>query len=115
MCIRDSHCPVSNMKLSSGIARIPEMLRMGVKTGLAVDGSASNDGSNMLEEMRVAYLLHRLNSSSETPSGYDILKMASRGSASILGREELGHLAGGMAADFFAIAPVSYTHLPSIP
>ena len=99
-----AHCPVSNMKLSSGIARIPEMLRMGVKTGLAVDGSASNDGSNMLEEMRVAYLLHRLNSSSGAPSGYDILKMASRGSASILGREELGHLAEGMAADFFAIA-----------
>lgn len=99
-----AHCPVSNMKLSSGIARIPEMLRMGVKTGLAVDGSASNDGSNMLEEMRVAYLLHRLNSSSEAPSGYDILKMASRGSASILGREELGHLAEGMAADFFAIS-----------
>ena len=99
-----AHCPVSNMKLSSGIARIPEMLQMGVKTGLAVDGSASNDGSNMLEEMRVAYLLHRLNSSSEAPSGYDILKMASRGSASILGREELGHLAEGMAADFFAIS-----------
>lgn len=99
-----AHCPVSNMKLSSGIARIPEMLRLGVKTGLAVDGSASNDGSNMLEEMRVAYLLHRLNSSSGAPSGYDILKMASRGSASILGREELGHLAEGMAADFFAIA-----------
>ena len=99
-----AHCPVSNMKLSSGIARIPEMLRMGVKTGLAVDGSASNDGSNMLEEMRVAYLLHRLNSSSEAPAGYDILKMASRGSASILGREELGHLAEGMAADFFAIS-----------
>ena len=99
-----AHCPVSNMKLSSGIARIPEMLRMGVKTGLAVDGSASNDGSNLLEEMRVAYLLHRLNSSSEAPSGYDILKMASRGSASILGREELGYLAEGMAADFFAIS-----------
>ena len=99
-----AHCPVSNMKLSSGIARIPEMLRLGVKTGLAVDGSASNDGSNMLEEMRVAYLLHRQNSSSEAPSGYDILKMASRGSASILGREELGHLAEGMAADFFAIS-----------
>lgn len=99
-----AHCPVSNMKLSSGIARIPEMLRLGVKTGLAVDGSASNDGSNMLEEMRVAYLLHRLNSSSGAPSGYDILKMASRGSASLLGREELGHLAEGMAADFFAIS-----------
>lgn len=99
-----AHCPVSNMKLSSGIARIPEMLSMKVPVGLAVDGSASNDGSNMLEEIRVAYLLHRLNSSSEAPSGYDILKMATRGSAAILGRNELGQLAEGMAADFFAIS-----------
>lgn len=99
-----AHCPISNMKLSSGIARIPEMLKLGVPAGLAVDGSASNDGSNMLEEMRVAYLLHRLNSSSDAPSGYDILKMATRGSASILGRNDLGYLAEGMAADFFAVS-----------
>ena len=58
-----AHCPISNMKLSSGIARIPEMLRLGVPVGLAVDGSASNDGSSLMEELRVAYLLHRLNSS----------------------------------------------------
>lgn len=99
-----AHCPVSNMKLSSGIARIPEMLELGVPVGLAVDGSASNDGSNLLEEIRVAYLLHRLNSSSEAPSGYDILKMATRGSASVLGWKELGQLAVGMAGDFFAVS-----------
>ena len=52
-----AHCPISNMKLSSGICRIPDMLRLGVPVGLAVDGSASNDGSNLLEELRVAYLL----------------------------------------------------------
>lgn len=98
-----AHCPVSNMKLSSGIARIPEMLKMGVPVGLAVDGSASNDGSSLLEEMRVAYLLHRLASSNEAPSGYDILKIATRGSAKILGRDKLGHIACGMAADFFMI------------
>ena len=57
------HCPISNMKLSSGIARIPEMLEMGIPVGLGVDGSASNDGSNLLEELRVGFLLHRLNSS----------------------------------------------------
>ena len=62
-----AHCPISNMKLSSGIARIPEMLRLGVPVGLAVDGSASNDGSSLMEELRVAYLLHRLNSSREAP------------------------------------------------
>lgn len=98
-----AHCPISNMKLSSGIARIPEMLELGVPVGLAVDGSASNDGSNLLEEIRVAYLLHRLNSSQEAPTGYDILKLATRGSAKILGREKLGQIAVGMAADFFLI------------
>ncbi|MFR5732634.1 MAG: amidohydrolase family protein [Clostridium sp.] len=59
-----AHCPISNMKLSSGIARIPEMLKLGVRVGLAVDGSASNDGSDLLEELRTGFLLHRLNSSS---------------------------------------------------
>lgn len=98
-----AHCPVSNMKLSSGIAQIPAMLRKGVPVGLAVDGSASNDGSNLLEELRIAYLLHRLNSSRTAPSGYDILKLATRGSARILGRDEIGCLAPGMAADLFMI------------
>ena len=98
-----THCPISNMKLSSGIAKIPQMLRLNVPVGLGVDGSASNDGSNLLEERRVAYLLHRLNSSDKAPSGYDILKMATRGSARLLGREELGCIAPGMAADFFLI------------
>lgn len=98
-----AHCPISNMKLSSGIAKIPRMLELGVPTGLAVDGSASNDGSNLLEEMRVAYLLHRLNWSQNAPSGYDILKLATKGSAGILGRPELGELSEGKAADFFLI------------
>jgi cytosine/adenosine deaminase-related metal-dependent hydrolase len=98
-----AHCPVSNMKLSSGIARIPEMLDMGVPVGLAVDGSASNDGSNMLEEIRVSYLLHRLNSSSHAPNGYDILKIATNGSAKILGRTDIGQLSPGKVADLFMI------------
>ena len=99
------HCPISNMKLSSGIARIPEMLKMGVPVGLGVDGSASNDGSNLLEELRVAYLLHRLNSSDQAPSGYEILKMATLGSARLLGREkELGSLEIGKCADLFLVA-----------
>ena len=98
-----AHCPVSNMKLSSGIARIPEMLARGVKVGLAVDGSASQDGSDLLEELRICYLLHRLNSSSKAPSGYDILKMATRGSASLLGRSDIGSLEVGKCADFFLV------------
>ncbi len=96
-----AHCPVSNMKLSSGIARIPEMLERGVKVGLAVDGSASQDGSDLLEEIRICYLLHRLNSSSKAPSGYDVLKMATRGSASLLGRNDIGSIEVGKCADFF--------------
>ena len=98
-----AHCPASNMKLSSGVCRVPEMLKLGVPLGLAVDGSASNDGSSMLEEMRVCYLLHRLSWSANAPTGYDILKMATRGSARLLGRDDIGHLAPGMAADLFLV------------
>ena len=98
-----AHCPISNMKLSSGVARVPEMLRLGVPVGLAVDGSASNDGSNLLEEMRVCYLLHRLTSGEQAPTGYDILKMATRGSARLLGRQDIGQLAPGCCADLFLV------------
>ena len=98
-----AHCPISNMKLSSGIAKIPRMLELGVPVGLAVDGSASNDGSNLLEEIRVAYLLHRLNSSKAAPSGYDILKIATKGGAKILGRDDIGVLSTGYAADAFLV------------
>jgi Cytosine deaminase and related metal-dependent hydrolases len=98
-----AHCPISNMKLASGVARVPEMLRLGVPVGLAVDGSASNDGSSLMEELRVCYLLHRLNSSKAAPSGYDVLKMATRGSARLLGRDDIGSLAVGKCADFFLV------------
>ena len=98
-----AHCPISNMKLSSGIARIPEMLTLGVPVGLAVDGSASNDGSSLLEELRVAFLLHRLNSSRQAPTGYDMLKIATRGSARLLGRDDIGQLAEGKCADLFML------------
>ena len=98
-----AHCPISNMKLSSGIARIPEMLALGVPVGLAVDGSASNDGSSLMEELRVAFLLHRLNSSRQAPTGYDVLKIATRGSARLLGRDDIGQLSEGKCADLFMI------------
>ena len=98
------HCPVSNMKLSSGVARIPEMLALGVPVGLGVDGSASNDGSSLLEEMRVCYLLHRLHAGAAAPSGGDILRMAVMGGAKLLGRDaELGSLEPGKCADFFLL------------
>ena len=98
-----AHCPASNMKLSSGVCRVPDMLRLHVPVGLALDGSASNDGCDMLEELRVAYLLHRLHSSQDAPTGYDLLKMATRGSAQILGRTDIGYLAPNMAADCFLV------------
>ena len=98
-----AHCPISNMKLASGVARVPEMLSLGVPVGLAVDGSASNDGSSLMEELRVAYLLHRLTSSEKAPSGYQVLKLATRGSARLLGREDIGALEVGRRADFFLV------------
>ena len=97
------HCPASNMKLASGIARIPDMLKLGVPVGLGVDGSASNDGSSLMEELRTAFLLHRLNSSREAPSGYDFLKIATRGSARLLGRDDIGSLSVGRCCDLFLI------------
>jgi len=98
-----AHCPTSNMKLSSGVCQVSRMLELGVPLGLAVDGSASNDCSNMLAEIRVAYLLHRLNSSVKAPTGYDLLKIATRGSAALLGRDDIGSLAPGKAADLFIL------------
>lgn len=98
-----AHCPCSNMKLSSGVMRLPDMLDRGIDVGLAVDGSASNDGSNLMDEMRAAYLLHRLQWGSRAPSGYAILKLATAGSAKVLGRDDIGTIEVGKAADVFAI------------
>ena len=98
-----AHCPASNMKLSSGVCRLPEMLRLGVPVGLALDGSASNDGNSLLEELRTAYLLHRLHSSDQAPSGYQLLKIATQGGASVLGRTDIGSLEVGKCADLFLV------------
>ncbi len=99
-----AHCPISNMKLSSGICRVSEMLKLGVPLSLAVDGSASNDGSNMLEELRTAFLLHRLRSSEDAPSASDLLQIATLGGAKILGMDKyIGSLETGKAADLFMI------------
>lgn len=98
-----AHCPVSNMKLSSGVMRLPDMLSRKITVGLAVDGSASNDGSNLMDEMRAAFLVHRLTWGDKAPSGYEILKLATVGSAKVLGRDDLGSIETGKAADVFAI------------
>jgi len=109
-----AHCPSSNMRLASGAPPIQKMLRFGVKVGLGVDGSASNDGSHMLGEVRQAMLLSRLASglegaslSSEDASplmtARQALRVATRGSAEVLGREDIGSLEVGKCGDFFAV------------
>lgn len=94
-----AHCPSSNMKLNSGICRTTEIVKAGGKLSIAVDGSASNDGSNMWEEVRRAYLLNHLKYGTEGLSAYEILKAATRGGADVLGRDDTGRLDAGKAAD----------------
>jgi len=117
-----AHCPCSNMRLASGIAPIRKMLNAGVPVGLGVDGSASNDAAHMVNEARQALLLARVGRAMQPPeertlpSGErktffgcdlgpaemtprDVLRMATRGGAQVLGRSDIGHLAVGMCAD----------------
>jgi cytosine/adenosine deaminase-related metal-dependent hydrolase len=103
-----AHCPTSNMRLASGLAPIGRYLAAGVPVGLGVDGSASNDSSNMLTEARQALLLNRLASSPGIGTGPQLtarqaLELATVGGAHVLGRDDIGVLAPGYAADFIAI------------
>lgn len=116
------HCPCSNMRLASGIAPVMKYRRAGVKVGIGVDGSASNDGSNMLGEVRQAMLLARLQIGLRPPEGPDTtlstsdpsrdgewmtarqaLELATLGGAAVLGRTDIGALAPGRMCDFFAL------------
>lgn len=98
-----AHCPTSNMLLGSGIAPVWKMLREGVKVGLAVDGSASNDSGQMLAEARMAMLLQRVRGGPQALSARCALEMATLGGAQLLGREDIGSLEVGKAADLIAI------------
>jgi 8-oxoguanine deaminase len=109
-----AHCPTSNMRLASGIAPTMDMLKAGVKVGLGVDGSASNDGSNLLEESRQALMTARvraglMGASKSDGKGLPImtarqaLEIATRGGAAVLGRTDLGSLEVGKCGDIFAI------------
>ncbi len=95
-----AHCPSSNMRLGSGIAPVVEMRRAGVRVGLAVDGSASNDASHMLAEARQALLLQRVRHGAEALRAEEALEMATVGGARVLGRDDIGSLEPGKAADF---------------
>src|SRR5438132_1530136 len=119
-----AHCPCSNMRLGSGIAPIKKYMAAGVKVGLGVDGSASNDSSNILLEARQAMLLARLRLGLLPPEGprkymflsqshpvradewmtaREVLELATLGGARVLGRSDIGSLEPGKCADFFSL------------
>jgi len=98
-----AHCPISNMKLSSGAANIPYMLKKDLPLALAVDGSASNDSSNMITEMRVALLLHKLVYGINSVSAEDILYIATKGGSRVLNQPAIGSIEIGKAADMFMV------------
>jgi cytosine/adenosine deaminase-related metal-dependent hydrolase len=117
-----AHCPCSNMRLGSGIAPVKKYMAAGVRVGLGVDGSASNDASNMLLETRQAMLLARLRlgvlpaegphkhlppshplRADEWMTAREALELATLGGASVLGRDDIGSLAPGKCADFFSL------------
>ena len=99
-----AHCPCSNMRLASGMAPVRAMLRHGVSVGLGVDGSASNDSSHMFGEVRAAFLTARVREGDAAAlTARGALELATLGGARVLGRDDIGALAPGMAADFIAV------------
>lgn len=94
-----AHCPCSNCRLGSGIAPVSQMVTAGVPVGLGVDGSASNDSGNLLLEARQALLLQRVANGAGAVTARDVLRLATRGGAEILGRSDCGSLQPGKRAD----------------
>jgi 8-oxoguanine deaminase len=94
-----SHCPCSNQTLASGTCPVCAMEQAGVRIGIGVDGSASNDGSNLMQEIRAAFLLQRSRYGVKAVSHIDALRWATKGSAACLGRTDIGEIAIGKMAD----------------
>ena len=100
-----SHCPAPAVLGGFPIIDIPAMRKVGLRLGLGCDGSATNDGSNLLDSLRMAYIMQAYHGKTRgsSPSPYDLLKIATAGGAEILGREDLGSLEVGKAADLFMV------------
>lgn len=94
-----AHCPCSNCRLGSGIAPVRQMRDAGVPVGLGVDGSASNDGANLIGEARQSMLLQRVQNGADAMSAYEALEIATRGGADVLNRPDCGRLSPGKRAD----------------
>lgn len=103
--VKVAHCPISNMKLASGVAPLKRMLEMGITVGLGTDGAASNNTLDLFSDMRAAALIHKVNNYDPTAiSAKEVVKMATRGGAEVLGMEqEIGSLAAGKFADIITI------------
>ena len=112
-----AHCPSSNMRLGSGICRTREMLDLGINIGIAVDGSASNDSSDMLAEMRNALLLGRVKYGSQALTARDVFKMGCENGAKMLNFGSVGKLEEGWAADLacFDVSGIAYAGSHSDP
>jgi cytosine/adenosine deaminase-related metal-dependent hydrolase len=99
-----THCPSSNLKLASGLARVPEMLGKGINVSLGADGAPCNNGLNMLQEMRMAALIHKPGSGPRSMCAQEVLDMATRNGASALGwAKDIGSLEVGKKADLIAL------------
>lgn len=105
-----AHCPCSNMRLASGIAPVRRMIDAGVPVGLGVDGSASNDGSHMMGEVRQAMLAQRVGYGPDALSARQALEIATLGGAKVLNRDDIGAIAPGMSADLaaFDLGDIAY-------